>query len=432
MRNVRWLDDVWRLALKAMSHGATVKRLGQVHWDLAGNCEQPWAQEFYGRPSDDWPEAIPLPKRPISVEMDLRCRRCDACLRLRRFQWRKRMATELKATEARDARTWFLTLTLDPQHRFRVISECRREWVQTGGAPGTPDWDSLPEDDQFRWIARTAGKEVTRYLKRVRHAWWQRHGRPSGVQAFRYVVVAEAHADGFPHFHVLLSEVDPSYPVTEQDVRGQRIGVARIRNGQETFVSTRIKRWTYGQVSEAKLVRDVDGACRYISKYLSKSMLARVRASIGYGKDTLSKQSATSSPQREKNSPQKYEREGNPFAPKSPSELPPGPGGGGVDQYINAKSFSGLHPREGHDASVSDECAPVDTADPAMGGTFEPSGRLEAVAVSCERSEGYHRKFRSTLGPEPSGNRESSISSGTYRCEIPSAGKGSLHSLGSV
>jgi hypothetical protein len=94
-------------------------------------------------------------------------------------------------------------------------------------------------------------KEITKFLKRLR--------KESGAR-LRYMCVAEEHADGDPHWHVLLHEV--SGDVRKRSIQAQ---------------------WKLG-FSAAKLVDTSSGrAAAYPCKYLSKSIAARVRASIRYG-----------------------------------------------------------------------------------------------------------------------------------------------------
>jgi len=91
-------------------------------------------------------------------------------------------------------------------------------------------------------------KELTKYFKRL---------RKKGAQ-FRFVLVAEAHKDGYPHFHALLHEKGPM--ITKSTLQGE---------------------WPYGFTS-AKLVKD-DRAALYVAKYLAKDARTRIRASLQYG-----------------------------------------------------------------------------------------------------------------------------------------------------
>src|SRR5205814_1472707 len=77
---------------------------------------------------------------------------------------------------------------------------------------------------------------------------------------FRYLLIAEAHKSGVPHFHMLLHEPDVANTVRHATLRDQ---------------------WRYG-FTNFKLVSD-PRAAGYIAKYLAKDALARVRASKDYG-----------------------------------------------------------------------------------------------------------------------------------------------------
>jgi hypothetical protein len=145
-------------------------------------------------------------------------------------------------------RTWFVTLTFAPEQRFRVKQEASK--ASRIYAPERFEI-TLTDHEQFSALASAAGKHVTRWLKRVR--------KNSGAR-FRYLLVAEAHKDGFPHFHLLLHE-------------GTSIVTKRTLQGA----------WTAG-FSSAKVVDCANGkAGYYVCKYLTKSVSARVRASLKYG-----------------------------------------------------------------------------------------------------------------------------------------------------
>lgn len=175
-----------------------------------------------------------------SLEMHVRCKRCDACLDARRRDWGKRARLEVK----RASRTWFVSLTLAPwvhsQHGILA---------RQGGGDAT-------EQNKIR--LDLFGREVTKYLKRLR--------KNSGVR-FRYLLVFELHKKGelagLPHAHLFIHEGD-----------------GRISKHRHLE-----KAWTLG-FSKEKLVKteSVDFAARYVTKYVAKAMIARVRASIAYGR----------------------------------------------------------------------------------------------------------------------------------------------------
>ena len=157
-----------------------------------------------------------------------------------------RAVVELRATRGR---TWFGTLTLAPQSHFEVVSRIRLRLAKRG-----EDFDTFPETRQFSERVHEIGKEITLWLKRV---------RKESAAKLRYVLVAERHKSGLPHFHLLVHEVCEDRPVAERTLR---------------------KQWHLG-FSQFKLVAQGDETrtAGYVAKYLTKSALARVRSSVGYG-----------------------------------------------------------------------------------------------------------------------------------------------------
>lgn len=143
-------------------------------------------------------------------------------------------------------RTWFGTLTLSPEQQhlalIRAAAHARSRGVE---------WGSLDDDEKFRRHHAQINREITKYLKRVR----AQSGAP-----LRYLLVAEKHQSGWPHYHMLVHEVSPVNPVRHAVLSEQwRVGFTR---------------W--------KLVAEYAQA-RYLTKYLAKDAVARVRASIDYG-----------------------------------------------------------------------------------------------------------------------------------------------------
>lgn len=107
-------------------------------------------------------------------------------------------------------------------------------------------------------------KELTKYFKRL---------RKKGAE-FRFVLVAEAHKDGYPHFHALLHERDAV--ITKSTLQGE---------------------WPYG-FTTCKLVKD-ERAAHYVAKYLAKDARTRIRASLHYGQSVHDDFSALISAQSE-------------------------------------------------------------------------------------------------------------------------------------
>jgi hypothetical protein len=115
-------------------------------------------------------------------------------------------------------------------------------------------FEQLSQAEQFGERHREINRELTTWIKRVRHE--------SGSN-IRYMLTAEAHKSGLPHYHMLLHEGGEDQPVRASTIKGQ---------------------WKLG-FSQCKLVaQDQEKrAAAYVSKYLSKDARSRVRASVGYG-----------------------------------------------------------------------------------------------------------------------------------------------------
>lgn len=237
---------------------------------LHGDCSEPVTHEVRGRESDllerlkgvqwakgddvldyapgyGWIGEDQLPAvspRSITAYVTVRCRRCELCLAYRRRLWTARAIAETNVSH----RTWFGTLTFRPSARFRVRM-VTDEQVRRRRCERIEDVD---QEEQFKLMARTAARDVTLFLKRVR--------KNSGA-ALRYLLVTEAHEDGFPHFHLLLHESSDRRVVKQMLEDNWRAGFShwRLVNNQDAKVTG------------------------YVCKYLSKSASTRVRASQKYG-----------------------------------------------------------------------------------------------------------------------------------------------------
>lgn len=251
-------DQMKSLQLRALANGGSVRlRLDGSHsqtvlWDVSGNCQKSVTVELRSRKelkcerfavvSRDNPSSI-----PGYLEMRTRCRKCDKCLRCRAAMWRHRSRTEYD----RAPRTWLCTLTLSPASVSLLLARCQVQAARAGVR-----FEELPSDDRFIALAKQGYCHVQKWLKRLR--------KNSGVP-IRYLAITEAHKSGLPHFHVLLHEVEQEKPLRYKSLKGS---------------------WDLGRVQHYKLVSDAAGAS-YVTKYLSKSMLGRVRASTGYGDDYI-------------------------------------------------------------------------------------------------------------------------------------------------
>lgn len=242
MRVMR-LGAARNVAARAIEAGATRSSLSTFQWDVAGRCESPVPVEIEGRADTRRGES----GMPVAIQMETRCRRCRTCLRYRAWLWRVRAQAEVASAQ----RSWFVTLTLRPEEHWlaelRADAACRRRGVS---------FASLSPSEQFAERHRAIGVDLTHWLKRIR--------KNSGAK-LRYILVCEAHKSGMPHYHGLIHEVSGSDPVTKRHVQ---------------------EAWQLG-FSQVKLVEGAVAAA-YVTKYLSKSVLARVRASLRYGSNALS------------------------------------------------------------------------------------------------------------------------------------------------
>lgn len=242
------------LQSKALSTGAAISnRDTRVEWDVSGKGKFKCVATrtiSLSRPATDPGIGEPL-KAHFGKEMYLavRCRKCDPCLKARSAFWKLRAIAEIEQSH----RTWFVTLTFGEAERTRAD-------YAAGLRLDRRRMDVTPEN-LFRERQRYLGPTVTRWLKRVRKG----HARENESEvSFRYLLVVEAHKDGFPHYHLLIHE-KAALAITKRRLQ---------------------RNWTAG-FSSAKLVTGDDGefhkAAAYTCKYIAKSALTRIRASSTYG-----------------------------------------------------------------------------------------------------------------------------------------------------
>lgn len=253
-------DDVRDLALRALDRGAKSSSWFHAEWDLAGNCTAPVPVEKYGRPNDKWAVSgwatdKARNRSPFTVTMETRCRRCEACLKARAARWRLRAQAELACAP----RTWFGTLTLSPDAHYRALSQARARL-----ATRAVNMVDLTSAELFAERVISVNEWITLWLKRVR--------KNSGA-TIRYMIVCEAHKSGLPHFHLLLHE-------------------------QEGLVRHAVlkRAWTYGFSDFRLTAADDRRAAAYVTKYLTKSVMSRVRASIDYGVPSVGEHPLTPAP----------------------------------------------------------------------------------------------------------------------------------------
>lgn len=229
---------------------------------------------------------------------------------------------------------------------------------------GGTDFDALSPHEQFMERMTEIGREVTLYLKRVR--------KESGARV-RYLLVAEAHKTGLPHLHILVHEASPDKPVRHKTLEGQwKLGFTRF-----------------------KLAHDVKTAS-YVCKYISKALLARVRASLRYGQGEAERpegiQSAGCSREGGKMPPKEAMESNDIGAEESKDEA--GYGRSLTDLFETRRDNHVLLPRgptrcveagSGEGLSASEESnANANTASPA-GKRQLTAPRERQYAATCER-----------------------------------------------
>jgi len=175
---------------------------------------------------------------PIQLNMWGPCRKCARCLLFRQMKWRQRAINEIVYTHNRGRRTWWVTLTFSPVHLAGVIAEAK-------AACGVAD---------MRSIDRAAYGHVQKYLDRL---------RKSAKTRFRYLAIYERGEEtGRSHYHLLLHECGPK-PVLKR----------QIEMSWRSHVHARL----------VDIDRRGTGIASYITKYATKHVEIRPRASLGYG-----------------------------------------------------------------------------------------------------------------------------------------------------
>lgn len=141
-----------------------------------------------------------------------------------------------------------------------LTTSTERDWLVDMACAGrVAEFWSLPPEGKFPHQALEMGKEATKFLKRLR--------KNTGC-SYRYLLIVETHDSrdtspekrGRPHMHMLLHE----FP-------GQPVRKAKLEKAW---------RWGFGSY---KLVDTDQWAAWYVSKYISKALDCRTRASQHYG-----------------------------------------------------------------------------------------------------------------------------------------------------
>lgn len=212
-----------KLAAKIAMFGGTVAP-GNFFADWAENCEKPieLKRMVTSRQAVD-------DIKPLELGLMVPCRKCETCLQYRQMMWRERAIYEIGKAN----RTWIVCLTFSPAHLALILLEAK----------------SGSERD----VEMAAYKHVQLFYKRLRKK-----------AVFRYLAVFErGDKNDRAHYHLLLHEIDHN-----------SIRKAFIESG-------------WPSIKHARLVRSdvADGAATYVTKYATKSLSVKPRASFGYGKN---------------------------------------------------------------------------------------------------------------------------------------------------
>lgn len=251
---------------KALAAGGVPTSLLSVNWDIAGTgvlrCMYPVNRSMQAEQSTE-SKLFTNRWRPRQwLDLKVRCRSCYNCLRLRGHEWTQRAISEIKSAE----RTWFGTMTLASPMHMRSYYIARKAAARAG-----VDFDGLPPNEQFARRHRVISRWLTLWMKKVRKATrdkWDRDCKAvgqcpiDGPPRLRLMIVCERHQSGLPHYHCLVHE-SAAYATSERVLR---------------------KRWGFGH-STFRVVDETRtaNAAWYMAKYLTKSSVARVRASLDYG-----------------------------------------------------------------------------------------------------------------------------------------------------
>ena len=236
------------------------------------NCERPYVYELHGRYSATHGKKV----LPLMIRGTARCRKCEACMNYRAWQWRERGQAEFRSHLV----TLFGTFTMSPEQHYLLDARI------ASGACGrhSRDLRDLSAQELFAARVQAFGDELTKYVKVIRE------GRGGQRPHLRYLLVAETHDSdktsevmrGRPHYHVML-HTDTLEKLVNGQV-GDPFSEWLVAKDGRILVRDNAwlrKQWTFGYTS-FELARD-SRAVWYVCKYISKAMAARVRASQEYG-----------------------------------------------------------------------------------------------------------------------------------------------------
>lgn len=269
---------------------------------LAMDCEGPYRSTMYSRTSARHGKIV----EPITIWLEAQCRKCFSCKRRRSMLWQGRALTEYMKCP----RTLFGTITMSVHEQLGLD-----DLITLRLARGRVDFNKLSPIEIFEERVKEFGAEVTKYLDRItkgcKGPLLDHEGRViyeahPGRIGLRYLLIAEVHDSdktseemrGRPHFHLLLHEQaagqlvhgDPQEAILSGERSGEYIRKFRKdRRGRwepiacvadDAFIR---KNWTLG-FTNFQWAQSANSAV-YVCKYLSKSLMLRVRSSQHYGSD---------------------------------------------------------------------------------------------------------------------------------------------------
>lgn len=261
--------DALRGGYGAFAHNERGQQRRVFNLKVEISCEQPYAFELHARHSATHGKR----KQPLIIRGEARCRKCEACVSYRQWQWRTRALEEM----SRHKSTLMVTLTMRPEEHARVKARVTANLLRQGRK-----MSDLSANEQAAELALGFGALITDWIKRVRK------GTEGRKPKFRYLLVHEMHEggganDGAPHAHLLLHTNDLNALI--QGSPGSTNGEwYRTKRGEDRAADHAWLRqqWSFGWL-RAAICTTHEGSAHYVCKYITKAAVNRVRGSLRYG-----------------------------------------------------------------------------------------------------------------------------------------------------
>jgi len=293
--------------LEAVARKALAEGYGRLHlWDdatprrrvelvILNDCENPYGYELHARDSAWHGRKV----KPLSIIGQARCRKCEACMAYRTWEWQTRGKTEYHACP----RTYLGTFTMSPENHllldYRIEQGVLRdpECVEKGWKQPPRLMRDLSAQEILNLRVRYFGYELQAWLKRIRKGDGKRE-----PPELRYLLVAEQHDSsrtdhemrGRPHYHVLLHDLNGQ---TALGSPAEALANGKSGEHERRWYRTK-KGWKQGVfLSDTAFVREQfklgftkfqfaedETAVMYVTKYITKTLSVKIRASQKYGK----------------------------------------------------------------------------------------------------------------------------------------------------